>query len=137
MITGSFYAYHYYSVEAALGTGDWTLSCIQFVQANGEVTGETCGGTTLDAGPGEVVVELSTHDRPAFSRPTAPPEAVALASGLRYTTEISGSRATWRLYGISDWPPLDIFAEFGPEPSATARAQVEALVASIRLSPAS
>ena len=135
MITGDFSAYHYYTVEAALGTGDWTLDCVQSVQANGDLYSETCGGSILDAGPGEVVVEMSTHDSPAFSRPTPPPEAVVLESGLRYTTESSGSRTTWRIYGVSDGPPLDVIAEFGSQPSAAARAQVEALVASIRLTP--
>lgn len=137
MITGNFSPYHYYWVEAALGTGDWTLDCIQYVQANGEVNGEDCSGSILEAGPGEVVVEISSRTSPAFVQPTPPPDSVGVVDGLPYTVEESGSRTTWRLYGIADKPPLEVVAEFGDQPSDQAHAQVQSLVDSIRLSPGS
>ena len=91
MITGGFFARHYEWFEAVLGTGDWRLGCTQSVDSNGNVYAVSCGDDALTVGPGQVVVVLLTRDSPAFLRPTAPPEAVALDGSLRYTTETFGS----------------------------------------------
>lgn len=131
-ITGSFQAYHYYRIEAVVGTGDWTTGCIQYLDLQGNVNGESCSGETFDVGPGEVVVEMLTADNPAGYHATAPPATAGIVDGLPYSTVTSGSRTTWRIYNIPNDPPLDVIAEFGEQPSATARRQVEALIASIR-----
>ena len=142
---------HYVTILDFLGTGSGLATCTTITPGpSDQFLGETDCGSNLTLGPGQVVVELARQDGPPHG-PIDPTNAGALSPGDRYVS-VAGLPAIFRLGNpwnsaadlALEWD-LSVPGQLGSQymvhaeiknPGAEQmRAQVEALVASIRYSP--
>lgn len=136
---------HYITILDFLGTGSGLATCTAITPGPSDkfISSEECGASlTVDAG--QVMVELSSQDGPPHPGPIDPSDLKALAAGQKYVTvgglpaifEDSGATLDWTLSVpgqlISEYY---IHAEIKGPGDEQMRAQVEALVASIRYDP--
>jgi hypothetical protein len=139
------------TILAFLGTGSGLATCTAITPGPGDqfISGTQCG-TDLHVDPGQVVVELSRQDGPPSSlSPIDPADPRGIADGGKYVT-VGGLPAIYS-EGTSDgtisldWTlsvPTELISRYrihaqimGPGVERM-RAQVEALVASIKYDPA-
>ena len=141
---------HYVTILDFLGTGSGLATCTTTTPGpSDQFLSETDCGSNLTVGPGQVVVELSRQDGPPHG-PIDPTNASALSLGDKYVT-VAGLPAIFR--ATSPRSAADLALEWDlsvpgqlasqymlraeiKNPGADQmRAQVEALVASIRYNP--
>jgi hypothetical protein len=143
---------HYGTILDFLGTGSGLATCAPITPGPSDqfISGTECG-TYITIGPGQVVVELSRGGGPGTFGPIDPADPTGLAAGGRYVTvgglpAISGGQNTsitdadltldWTLSVPGELNSrYDLRAEIKNPGVDQMRAQVEALVASIRYSP--
>ena len=143
---------HYITILDFLGTGTGLATCTAITPGPAEpsLEGTECGAY-LHVGSEQVAVELSLQDGPPRGGPIDPTNPAGLGSGEKYVTVgglpatfqddmESGAGATVALNWTLSVPAqlnstYAIQAEFKGPGAAEMRAQVEALVASIRYDP--
>lgn len=136
---------HYVTMLDFLGTGSGLATCEAITPAPNDkfLSGTRCG-TNLNVGVGEVMVQLSRQDGPGLSNPIDPSNPNALDPPGKYVT-VGGLPAVFQDSGATlDWTlsvpgqlisRYVIHAEIKGPGADPMRAQVEALVASIRYDP--
>jgi hypothetical protein len=126
---------HYQWIPVVIGTGGWTLNCQAIPPSGDSLGGVTCGQDIFTVGAGEIVVEIYTWQGPGGPIQTAPPSATQLPSGWPATREDGTARSVWQIY-LPGWlKPLTVEARFDAAMAESARAQVQALVESLAVSP--
>ncbi len=137
---------HYVTILDFVGTGSAVATCTALTPGPNEtfISGTECG-SDLTVGPGEVVVELSLQDGPPGPGPIDPNDPSALDPAGKYVTvgglpaifEDSGAKLDWTLSVPGQlMSRYRIHVEMKDPGAEQMRAQVEALVASLRYSPA-
>jgi len=136
---------HYVTILDFLGTGSGLATCEAITPGPNDkfLSGSQCGAN-LTVGVGEVMVELSRQDGPPGPGPIDPGNPNALDPRGKYVT-VGGLPAVFQDSGATlDWTlsvpgqlisRYVIHAEIKDPGADTMRAQVEALVASIRYDP--
>jgi hypothetical protein len=144
---------HYVTILDYIGTGSGLATCTAITPGPGDqfISGTQCG-SNVKVDPGQLVVTLSRQDGPPRPGPIDPADASALAAGEEYVTvgglpavfegEKQGASALEVTLGWTLSVPGELISRYmisadikGPGVDQM-RAQVEALVASIRYSPA-
>jgi hypothetical protein len=152
---------HYVTILEYLGTGSGLATCQAITPGPNDnfISGTECG-SNVNVGPGQVMVTLSKQDGPPMGGPIDPSDPSHLPSGGKYVTvgglpavfggdaagsgasgsSGAGSSATETLGWTLSVPEqinsrLIISAQFQGPGADQLRAQVEALVASIRYDP--
>lgn len=144
---------HYVTILDYIGTGTGLATCTAITPGPSDqfLSGSQCG-SNVKVDPGQLVVTLSRQDGPPRPGPIDPADASALAAGEVYVTvgglpaifggETQGASASEVILSWTLSVPGELISRYiisaeinGPGVDQM-RAQVEALVASIRYSPA-
>jgi hypothetical protein len=143
---------HYETILDFLGTGSGLATCTAITPGPSDkfLSGTQCGAD-LNVGAGQVVVELSLEGGPFFDFPIDPSDPKGIESGGKYVTvgglpaisyeetladPASGATLDWTLSVPEQVNSrFTIHAEIKSPGAQQMRAQVEALVASLRYDP--
>ena len=136
---------HYITILDFLGTGSGLATCTAITPGPSDkfISSEECGAN-LTVGAGQVMVELSSQDGPPRGGPIDPNDPSGLDPAGKYVTvgglpaifEDSGATLDWTLSVPGDIESRYlIHAEIKGPGEDEMRAEVEALVASIRYDP--
>jgi hypothetical protein len=130
--------HHYSSIGPVLGTGDWQIPCVTWVPSPAPVPGalKDCGLPAWTLPPGAVVVQFGYDSLGCCSEPIPFPGGIPLHDGIVATDEETGTASLWEMY----FPPRpnedpwtwSAEARYGAGDSTAARAQVRAMIESLR-----
>lgn len=130
--------HHYSSIGPVLGTGDWQIPCVTWVPSPAAAPGSLtdCGLPDWTVPPGTVVVQFGGGGPGCCAEPIPLPHRITLLDGIVATVDETSTTSLWEL-GFPPRPNEDswtwsVEARYGAGDSTVARAQVRAMIESMR-----